>query len=349
MSAELWRPTSGCGPDCLPAPGQVPAVPLARRAARLLGVLGMLLAGAGVVALLPVLPPAPGAAAVRGWARATARALGVRLEVRGRPPRRRALLVANHVSWLDVLALLAVAPARMLAKREVRAWPLVGLLARAAGALFVDRARPRELPATVARIAGALRAGDPVAVFPEGTTWCGTPTAGDCRPVRGFRPAVFQAAIDAGVPVVPLRVGYRCAATGEATTAPAFVGDDTLWRSVRRVLAARDLVVTVRVAAALHPAPDADRRALARAAESAVHLVPARPVAPRPVAALSGPGPVGAVLPARRAAAGLASVAVSRLAGGAVEVRAGADLRAGADRRGGADRPTDERELNLAA
>ncbi|MEU5938852.1 lysophospholipid acyltransferase family protein [Micromonospora sp. NPDC047548] len=345
MSAELWRPTSGCGPDCLPVPGQVPAVPLARQAARLLGVLGMLLAGAGVVALLPVLPAAPGAAAVRGWARLTARALGVRLEVRGRPPRRRALLVANHVSWLDVLAVLAVAPARMLAKREVRAWPLVGPLARAAGALFVDRARPRELPATVARIAGALRAGDPVAVFPEGTTWCGTPTAGDCRPGRGFRPAVFQAAIDAGAPVVPLRVGYRCAATGEATTAAAFLGDDTLWQSVRRVLAARDLVVTVRVAAALHPAPDADRRALARAAESAVHLVPA---ASRPVAALSGPGPVGVVLPVRPAAAGPASAADP---GGAAEVRAGAGLRAGADRLGGADvaGPTDGRELTLAA
>ncbi|MEV0726826.1 lysophospholipid acyltransferase family protein [Micromonospora purpureochromogenes] len=284
--------------------GQVPAVPAARRAARLLGVLGMLLVGAGLAGLLPVLPAASRATALRGWARATARALGVRLEVRGRPPRRRALLVANHVSWLDVLAVLAVTPARMLAKREVRAWPLVGVLARAGGALFVDRARPRELPATVARIAGALRAGDPVAVFPEGTTWCGTVNAGDCRPGRGFRPAVFQAAIDAGAPVVPLRVGYRCAATGEATTAAAFLGDDTLWRSVRRVLAARDLVVTVRVAAALHPAPDADRRALARAAESAVHLVPARPVALRPVAAPAVGGPVGAVVPTRAPAAG---------------------------------------------
>ncbi|WP_346538409.1 lysophospholipid acyltransferase family protein [Micromonospora sp. DPT] len=308
MSAELWRPTSGCGPDCLPVPGQVPGVPAARRAARLLGVLGMLLVGAGLAGLLPVLPPASRATALRGWARATARALGVRLEVRGRPPRRRALLVANHVSWLDVLAVLAVTPARMLAKREVRAWPLVGVLARAGGALFVDRARPRELPATVAGIAGALRAGDPVAVFPEGTTWCGTPTAGDCRPGRGFRPAVFQAAIDAGAPVVPLRVGYRCAATGEATTAAAFLGDDTLWRSVRRVLAARDLVVTVRVAAALHPAPDADRRALARAAESAVHLVPARPAAPRPVTAPTGPGLLQAAVSTRAAAAGWTAV-----------------------------------------
>ncbi|MGB2569754.1 lysophospholipid acyltransferase family protein [Micromonospora citrea] len=288
MSAALWRPVSGCGPACLPGVGEVPAVPVPWRVVRLLGVLGMLLAGAGLVGLLPVLPAAGRATAVRRWARATARVLGLRLEVRGRPPRRPALLVANHVSWLDVLAVLAVAPARLLAKYEVREWPLVGALARAAGVIFVDRARPRELPATVGRLAVALRGGDPVAVFPEGTTWCGTAPSGACRPGRGFRPAAFQAAIDAGAPVVPLRLTYRCAATGEATTAAAFLGDETLWASVRRVLAVRELVLTVRIGAALHPARDADRRALARAAESVVHLVPARAAAP--VVAVAGAG-----------------------------------------------------------
>lgn len=294
MSADLWRPTSGCGPDCLPLPGEVSAVSPARRVARLLGVLGMLLAGAGMAVVLPVLPRPERAAAVRAWARGTARAIGVRLEISGRLPRRRALLVANHVSWLDILAVLAVAPARMLAKREVRDWPVVGLLARAAGAVFVDRAKPRELPETVAQLAAALRAGDPVAVFPEGTTWCGAAPSADCRPERGFRPAAFQAAIDAGAPVVPLRLSYRCAASGEWTTTAAFLGEENLWQSVRRVLAARDLVVGVAVTAALHPAADADRRLLARAAESVVHLVPAPAAAPVVVR----PVPVAFPLPA---------------------------------------------------
>lgn len=293
MSAELWRPTAGCGPDRLPGAGRT-EVSLGRRVLRLLGVLGMLLVGVGVVVLLPVLPTAERAAVVRGWARGTAGALGVRLTVRGRLPRRRALLVANHVSWLDVLAVLAVAPARLLAKREVRTWPLLGLLARAAGAVFVDRSRPRDLPRTVARLAATLRAGHPVAVFPEGTTWCGVAPSADCRPPRGFRPAAFQAAIDAGAPVVPIRISYRSAATGATTTTAAFLGDETLWRSLGRVLAARDLVVDVAVTAALHPAPGADRRVLARAAESVVHLLPPRPVTRRltlaavPVVALPG-------------------------------------------------------------
>ncbi|MEU1751761.1 lysophospholipid acyltransferase family protein [Micromonospora matsumotoense] len=307
MSAELWRPTAGCGPDCLPGARRAEVSP-GRRAARLLGVLGMLLVGAALVVLLPVLPAAERAAVVRGWARGTARALGARLAVRGRLPRRRALLVANHVSWLDILAVLAVAPARLLAKREVRNWPVLGLLARAGGVLFVDRSRPRDLPRTVARLAATLRAGHPVAVFPEGTTWCGVAPSADCRPRRGFRPAAFQAAIDAGAPVVPLRISYRSAATGATTTAAAFLGDETLWRSVCRVLAARDLVVDVAVAAALHPAPGADRRLLARAAESAVHLLPPRPAGRPTLVAVPVVAPPGsASAPAAGTGLGLAA------------------------------------------
>ncbi|MFC3501117.1 lysophospholipid acyltransferase family protein [Micromonospora krabiensis] len=298
VAYDLWRPSSGCGDQCLPAAGEVPSVPVARRVGRLLAGAGMLLAGVGLVAVLPLLPARDGQAALRAWARGTARALGIRLVVRGRLPRRRSLLVANHVSWLDILVILAVGPARMVAKREVRSWPLVGLLAAAAGTIFVDRSRPRDLPTMVARAADALRAGHPVAVFPEGTTWCAGEGAVECRPVGGFRPALFQAAVDAGAPVVPLRLSYRSAATNSTTTAASFLGEETLLRSVRRVVAARGLEVRVTVAAALHPAGDADRRVLARAAESAVHLVPAPVVsAARRVAvpaAVGAPAPVGA-------------------------------------------------------
>ncbi|MET7705296.1 lysophospholipid acyltransferase family protein [Micromonospora sp. NPDC005413] len=278
---DLWRPSSGCDEECLPAVGEVPAVPVARRVLRVVAAIGMLLAGVGLVVLLPVLPSRERQAAVRGWARATVRAFGVRLVIRGRLPRRRALLVANHVSWLDIIAVLAVAPTPMVAKREIRSWPVVGLLAAAAGTVFVDRSRPRALPTTVGRVADALRAGRSVAVFPEGTTWCAGDGAADCRPGGGFRPAMFQAAIDTGSPVVPLRLAYRCEATGTTTTAAAFLGADTLLRSVARVVAARELVVSVTIAAALHPARDADRRLLARAAESAVHLLPTAGVVAR--------------------------------------------------------------------
>jgi hypothetical protein len=124
----------------------------------------------------------------------------------------------------------------------------------------VDRTRPKTLPATVAQVAGALRAGRSVAAFPEGTTFCGAR--------RGrFRPAMFQAAMDAGAPVVPVSITYD-------STAPAFVGDDTLWSSVRRVAGLRATTVTLIGASALRPAAGADRRSLARAAQASVGLVP---------------------------------------------------------------------------
>jgi len=145
---------------------------------------------------------------------------------------------------------------RLVAKGEVGGWPGIGRLAGLSGAIFLNRARPKQLPQTVAEVSASLRAGRSVAVFPEGTTFCGV------RQGR-FRPAMFQAAIDAGAPVVPASLHYD-------STAAAFVGDDTLWDSVRRVAALRSLTVTLVTAPALRPDPGADRRALARASQTSL-------------------------------------------------------------------------------
>ena len=247
----MWQPESGCGAHCRgggePVVGAVTTV---LRLGALATVLGMGL----------VLVPFGRGGALRTVARAILAVLGVTVRRRGPAPRSGSLLVANHVSWLDVVALVAVTPVRLVAKREVRGWPAIGLLARRAGTIFVDRARPKTLTATVAEVAATLRAGHPVAVFPEGTTFCGTASG-------RFRPALFQAAVDAGAPVVPVAIGY-------GGTAAAFVGDDTLWSSVRRVAGLRSLTVTLVTGPALHPADGAGRRALARAAQSSVGLTP---------------------------------------------------------------------------
>jgi 1-acyl-sn-glycerol-3-phosphate acyltransferase len=243
----LWQPVSGCGPHCrdgadVPAPRGLTTVRLVALAAVLLG--GLL--------LVPVLR----GGALRALARTMLAVLGVRVERRGPAPRPGSLLVANHVSWLDVLVLLATAPVRLVAKGEVGRWPGIGRLAGLSGAIFVNRSRPKELPETVAEISSALRSGTSVAVFPEGTTFCG---AGQGR----FRPAMFQAAIDANAPVVPASIAYD-------STAAAFIGDDTLFSSVRRVAALRSLTAGLITAPALRPAPDADRRMLARVAQTSL-------------------------------------------------------------------------------
>ncbi|GAA1841465.1 lysophospholipid acyltransferase family protein [Asanoa iriomotensis] len=253
---SLWRPQNDCGNDCLATGDERTEAPKALQVLRFVRLLGAVLAGALLVPVLPLLTERGRDRAGKAWGRLTLAALGVRLRLRGRPPRGKALVVANHVSWLDIVALLAVAPGRMLAKVEVKGWPLFGALAASGGTIFVDRARPKTLPDTVADVAAALRSGAVVTVFPEGTTGCGAS-------VGTFRPAMFQAAIDAGATIVPVTLRY-------GGPEASFIGDETLWASVRRVLALPKPVASVSVAPALHPEPEASRRALARVAQAAV-------------------------------------------------------------------------------
>lgn len=266
----MWATVSPCGPQCLPDDEAWPAGPV-RRATRLAGLVAVL---AGAAALVPVLPVLPGrwrAGALRGCARATLRALGVRWSIAGRLPARRALVVANHISWLDTVVLLAAGRSRLVAKAEVRSWPLVGPIAGYLGGVFLDRTRPRTLPGTVGQVRDILAAGGVVAVFPEGTTSCG-------EGAGGFRPAFFQAAIDAGVPVVPTTLRYQAA--GVPTARAAFIGAETLLESLARVLAMRGLTIRVCVGTAIHPGPAASRRTIARIAGMAAGCQPAERVVP---------------------------------------------------------------------
>jgi 1-acyl-sn-glycerol-3-phosphate acyltransferase len=243
----MWQPVSGCGNQCRDGADRHAFHGLA--ALRMVTLAGVLVGGFLLVPLLR-------GTALRSLARAMLAVLGIKLVRQGPALRPGSRLVANHVSWLDILVLVAVAPVRLVAKGEVGGWPGIGVLAGLSGAIFIDRSRPKALPATVAEVAAALRSGRTVAAFPEGTTFCGANQG-------QFRPALFQAAIDANVPVVPASICYD-------TTAAAFIGDDTLWDSVRRVAALRSLTVTLVTAPALRPAADADRRALARAAQSSM-------------------------------------------------------------------------------
>ena len=243
----LWQPVSGCGDHCREDADR----PAARGTAtlRLIALGAVLLAGLLVVPLLR-------GVGVRWLARTMLAVLGIRLVRRGPTPRPGSLLVANHVSWLDILVLMAGAPMRPVAKGEVGAWPGVGIFAGLSGAIFIDRSRPKSLPTTIAEVTESLRSGRTVAAFPEGTTFCGVDQG-------RFRPALFQAAVDAGAPVVPAAIRYD-------STAAAFIGEDTLVDSVRRVAALRSLTVTLVTAPVLRPAPGADRRMLARAAQSSM-------------------------------------------------------------------------------
>jgi 1-acyl-sn-glycerol-3-phosphate acyltransferase len=232
---------------------------VARAVLRLAAGIGTVLSG---ILLAPAAAPLPADARhalVRLWVRAVLRAFGVLVRFPEAPAREAGplLVVANHVSWLDVPLVAAVLPGRMVAKREVRGWPVLGTLAALGGTLFIDRNRLRSLPGTVRAMTGVLAGGGRVVVFPEGSTWCG-------RAAGRFRPAAFQAALDAGTDVQPVRLDYR------PTHAAAYVGDDPLGASLWRIVSTRRLTADVRL---LDPLPGGryrDRRALAAAAQRAV-------------------------------------------------------------------------------
>jgi 1-acyl-sn-glycerol-3-phosphate acyltransferase len=267
-AVSAWLPLAPCTPGrCVTDP--VPYASRARRLARYAAGTAALLTG---IALSPLALSASRARRDRLtalWCRGVVRAFGVRARITGDRPAGEAvprltgcLVVANHVSWLDVPLVAAVRPGRMVAKKEVAAYPVLGWLAARGATLFLDRDRLRALPGAVAGMAAALRAGTTVVVFPEGSTWCG-------RRQGRFRNAAFQAAIDAGVPVQPVRLRYGMA-DGRPTSAAAFVGEDTLVASVRRVVAVRCLVADVTVLPPIAPGTYSDRGSLARAAATAV-------------------------------------------------------------------------------
>ncbi|MWA09633.1 lysophospholipid acyltransferase family protein [Streptomyces sp. BA2] len=255
-------PAALCTPACVtPSAPQVPPAELARRYAALAYEIGIGVAQGERLA---------GPRALRARARGILGALGIRLEagpglltVTGSRPG--TLIVANHISWLDVVSLLAVEPVTVLAKREVGQWPVIGALARRAGSQFIDRDGLRQLPHVVAELASTLSSGRSVLVFPQATTWCS---------VAGgrFRRATFQAAADAGAPVRPVTIRYY--QHGTRSTTAAFLGDETFGASLHRVARARGLTVRVTAHASLR---GSDRRTMAAEAQAAIgaHELPA--------------------------------------------------------------------------
>ncbi len=232
---------------------------------RVCGAACVVLIASLVAPALFALPPGARDRVLRVVFRGVLRAFGVRLVVHGRldTAGRGALVVNNHISWLDIVGINAVRPMRALAKREIACWPVLGGLVSRAGSVYLDRERLSTLPATVTQLAEVLRGGSLVSVTPEGTTWCGAASG-------RFRPATFQAAIDGGVPVRPVALRYRLA-DGRETTQPAFIGPESLIESLRRVVRLRGLVLEVFVCPEIAPGRAADRRELAALAESAVH------------------------------------------------------------------------------
>jgi 1-acyl-sn-glycerol-3-phosphate acyltransferase len=254
LAAASTTPTTPIGSPAPVAPtGAAAAARGAWRLARALihGLHGLLV----VLLLFPHLAQPAREQRIRWWSAKMFRMLGMQLEVSGtfRPGAK--LVVANHISWLDILAVHAACPeARFVSKAEVRHWPLVSRLVDAARTLYLQRERARDALRVVHEMAAALRSGDTVAVFPEGTTGSG-------RELLPFHANLLQAAISTATPVQPVALHFADA-DGAVSTAADFTGDITLEQSLWALARARGMVVRVQVLTAEVTA-HADRRALA--------------------------------------------------------------------------------------
>jgi len=184
------------------------------------------------------------------------------------------LIVANHISWLDIFVLCSFQPARFIAKADLRRLPVVGRLIANVGTLFIERERRRDTHTVNRHTVEVLARGDIVAVFPEATTSDGTG-------LLKFHSSLLQSAVDAKAHVQPIAIRYRTPGD-ELCLAPAYVGELSLVGSFWRVTGERRTIAELHVLP-WFPAGTAHRRELSRAAEDAIRTalaLPARVPAP---------------------------------------------------------------------
>lgn len=135
------------------------------------------------------------------WAGRLLQTVGVRMQVEGSPPDFPCLLVCNHRSYLDPIAILCHVPGMPVSKAEVRHWPALGYGAALSGIIYLQREDAGSRITTLKAIAAAIRAGHPVILFPEGTT-------SDLAGTLPFKRSAFQIAARFGFPVVPAAIHF---------------------------------------------------------------------------------------------------------------------------------------------
>jgi len=196
------------------------------------------------------------------WSRQLLEMLGIRVDANLSRGAQGHLIVANHISWLDVFALNATRPMAFVAKAEVRNWPVIGWMAAKTDTIFLQRGRRSKALEINADIAGLLAAGKDVAVFPEGTTTDGST-------VLPFFGALMQPAIDIRHEVHPVSIAYFDEA-GKPCLAPVYAGETTMIHSLAAIISTPHITVHLSQTPAIAPNESTSRRILADMARGAI-------------------------------------------------------------------------------
>jgi len=260
--------------------------------------LALLVLGA-ILVILCVFPLCGGAVRSRlkaRWALALLAALGVEVEADLTHARAGALVVANHISWIDIYVINSALPAAFVSKEEVRHWPLIGWLAARNDTVFLRRGSRGHARIINQQIADLLEQGKFVAVFPEGTTTDGTH-------LLHFHAALIQPALAAARPVLPVGISYW-EPDGTRSLAPRYDGEITLGQCARSILGRKRLIARL-VTTPVRGLNGEDRRQVAAEAREAIalaaglpppHNPPGKPFDPQG-AARSGALPTGSLNP----------------------------------------------------
>ncbi|CAM2176536.1 1-acyl-sn-glycerol-3-phosphate acyltransferase [Paraburkholderia sacchari] len=230
------------------------------RKARLLG---HLLRGAWTIGVrFPRATPEARHAMNRAWSLRMLELCGMKLVVHNDAARldAGALVVSNHISWIDIYVINAWRPTPFVSKAEIRHWPLIGWFAQNLDTVFIERERRSDAHRIMHELAARLRRGELMCVFPEGTTT-------DGLAIKPFHANMFQAPVSAGKPVQPICILYEDA-QGRQSAAPAYIDDVSLKQSLDTLLRAGPITAHVYVCEAIEP--EGDRRKLAARAQEAV-------------------------------------------------------------------------------
>jgi len=197
-------------------------------------------------------------AAVRWWARGLLRVFGMRVQGVGTPLPGGTMFVANHVSWVDIMALHSQHMMGFIAKAEIRRWPVVGWISSHGETIYLQRGNAHSLGDVMAEMAQRLRDGRAVAAFPEGGTR-------DGRELGAFHARIFTAAVDADAPVQPVALcfGEHC----EAQSIVAFARGEGFMGNFARLLGEPARPVRVCFLEPILHAEHEGRRGIARLAQ----------------------------------------------------------------------------------
>jgi 1-acyl-sn-glycerol-3-phosphate acyltransferase len=138
----------------------------------------------------------------RNWARTIVKVLGIKVQTNAIVAATPFFLVSNHLSYLDIVVFASQMDCVFIAKREVASWPVFGLLSRSMNTIFIDRARPSDIPRVNVLIVETLRSGQNIVVFPEGTSTAGAK-------VLPFKPSLLEPAAQGNFPVAYASISYR--------------------------------------------------------------------------------------------------------------------------------------------